>query len=74
LHQHAAGVARSQLCRDHQISVATFYKWKAKFSGMQVEEAKCLRRLEAENAKLKRVVADLTSDNVTLRDVLSKNW
>jgi putative transposase len=74
LRQHEAGVATSQLCRDHNVSAATFYKWKAKFGGMQVDEAKRLRQLEAENAKLKRVVADLTLDNVTLRDVLSKNW
>jgi putative transposase len=74
LRQHEAGVATSQLCRDHNISPATFYKWKAKFGGMQVDEAKRLRQLEAENAKLKRVVADLTLDNVALRDVLSKNW
>lgn len=74
LRQHEAGVATSQLCRDNNISPATFYKWKAKFGGMQVDEAKRLRQLEAENAKLKRVVADLTLDNVTLRDVLSKNW
>jgi len=74
LRQYEAGVATSQLCRDHNVSAATFYKWKAKFGGMQVDEAKRLRQLEAENAKLKRVVADLTLDNVTLRDVLSKNW
>lgn len=74
LRQHEAGVSTSQLCRDHNISAATFYKWKAKFGGLQVDEAKHLRQLEAENAKLKRVVADLTLDNVTLRDVLSKNW
>lgn len=74
LHEHEAGASTSQLCRAHNISAATFYKWKAKFGGLQVDEAKRLRQLEAENAKLKRVVADLTLDNVTLRDVLSKNW
>lgn len=74
LQQHEAGVSPSRLCREHNVSSATFYKWKAKFGGMQVDEAKRLRQLEAENAKLKRVVADLTLDNVTLRDVLSKNW
>ena len=51
-----------------------FYKWKARFGDMRVDEAKRLRRLEAENAKLKRVVTGLTLDNITLRDVLSKNW
>ena len=74
LKQHEAGVPTSQLCRDNNVSTATFYKWKAKFGGMQVNEAKRLRQLEEENAKLKRVVADLTLDNVALKDVLSKNW
>lgn len=74
LQQHEAGVSPAHLCREYNVSSATFYKWKAKFGGMQVDEAKRLRQLEAENAKLKRVVADLTLDNVTLRDVLSKNW
>ena len=74
LKQQESGIATSELCRQHNISPATFYKWKAKFGGMNASEAQKLRQLEAENAKLKRIVADLTLDNVALKDVLSKNW
>lgn len=74
LQQHERGVPTSQVCRDHNISSATFYKWKAKFGGLQVSEAQKLRRLEAENAKLKRLVADQALDNLVLKDLLSKNW
>ena len=74
LKQQESGLATSELCRQHNISAATFYKWKAKFGGMNANEAQRLRQLEAENAKLKRIVADLTLDNVALKDVLSKNW
>lgn len=74
LKQQEAGVTVVQLCRDHNVSQATFYKWKAKFGGMNVSEAKRLKQLEAENAKLKRIVADLSLDNVALKDLLSKNW
>jgi putative transposase len=74
LKQHESGIATGELCRQHNISSATFYKWKAKFGGMNASEAQKLRQLEAENARLKRIVADLTLDNVALKDVLSKNW
>ena len=74
LKQQESGIATSELCRQHNISSATFYKWKSKFGGMNVSEAQKLRQLEAENARLKRIVADLTLDNVALKDVLSKNW
>jgi len=74
LKQQESGVATSELCRQHNISSATFYKWKSKFGGMNASEAQKLRQLEAQNAKLKRIVADLTLDNVALKDVLSKNW
>ena len=57
----------------HGVSSATFYKWKAKYGGLEVNEARRLKRLEEENAKLKRIVADLTLDNVVLKDLLSKN-
>lgn len=73
LKQQESGTVTSELCRQHNISSATFYKWKAKFGGMNASEAQKLRQLEAENAKLKRIVADLTLDNVALKDVLSKN-
>lgn len=74
LKQHESGIATGELCRQHNISSATFYKWKSKFGGMSVNEAQRLKQLEAENAKLKRIVADLTLDNVALKDVVSKKW
>lgn len=74
LKQHESGVPISELCRQHNISSATFYKWKSKFGGMSVSEAQRLKQLEAENAKLKRIVADQALDIVALKDVLGKNW
>ena len=74
LKQQESGVKTADVCREHGISTNTFYTWKSKFGGMNVSEAQRLRQLEAENAKLKRIVADLTLDNVALKDVLSKNW
>jgi len=74
LKEHDSGAKTSDLCRRHGMSPATFYKWKSKFGGMDVSDAKRLRGLEAENSKLKRLVADLTLDNVALKDVLSKKW
>jgi putative transposase len=74
LKQQESGIPTAQVCREHGISPATFYKWKAKFGGMNVGEAQRLRQLEDENAKLKRLVADLSLDNVALKDVLSKKW
>ncbi len=74
LKEHEAGMKTAELCRKHNISGATFYQWKAKLGGMEVTDAKKLRHLEQENAQLKRVVADLTLDNVVLKDLLSKNW
>ena len=72
--EHEAGGKTADLCRKHGISEATFYKWKAKFGGMDVSDAKRLKQLEAENAKLKKLVADLSLDKVALQDLLSKNW
>ena len=74
LKQQESGVKTVDVCREHNISQNTFYPWKSKFVGMSVSEAQRLRQLEAENSKLKRIVADLTLDNVALKDVLSKNW
>jgi putative transposase len=74
LKQHEAGKKTADVCREHGISAATFYHWKGKYGGLEVSDAKKLRHLEEENAKLKRVVADLTLDNVVLKDLLSKNW
>lgn len=74
LKQHESGLATTELCRQHNISSATFYKWKRKYGGLEVNEAKRLRQLEEENTKLKRIVADQALDLVALKDVLSKNW
>ena len=74
LKQHEAGMKTGDLCRQNNISAATFYSWKAKYGGLEVNEAQELKRLKDENSKLKRVVADLTLDNVVLKDLLSKNW
>ena len=74
LKQHESGIKTADLCREYGISTNTFYTWKSKFGGMNVSEAQRLRQLEAENAKLKRIVADQALDIVALKDVLSKNW
>lgn len=74
LKQQEAGRTVAEVCREAGISQATFYQWKAKFGGMNVSEAQRLRQLEAENAKLRRVVADQAVDIVALKDVLAKKW
>ena len=74
LKEHSAGAGVPELCRRIGICQNTFYRWKAKYDGLQVSDAKRLRELEAENAKLKRLLADAMLDNVALKDVLSKNW
>ena len=72
LKEHEAGVPVAELCRKHGVSDASIYKWKARFGGMEVSEAKRLRALEDENAKLKRMLADAMLDNVALKDLLGK--
>lgn len=74
LKEHEAGVSVADLCRKHGVSDASIYKWKAKFGGMEVSEAKRLRALEDENSKLKRMLADAMLDNVALKDLLGKRW
>ena len=74
LREQEAGVAVADLCRKHGLSSPTFYKWKAKFGGMEVSEAKRLKALEEENGKLKRMLADAMLDNVALKDLLGKKW
>ena len=64
----------AELCRKHGMSEATFYNWKSKYGGLEVSEAKRLRGLEAENAKLKRLLADAMLDNAALKDLLGKKW
>jgi putative transposase len=73
LKEHELGAKAADLCRKHGISEATFYSWKSKFGGMDVSEAKRLKALETENAKLKRLLADAMLDNAALKDLLSKN-
>ena len=74
LREHEAGVKTAEVCRKHGISDATFYNWKAKYGGMEVSDAKKLRALESENAKLKKLVVDLSLDKVALQDLLTKKW
>jgi len=74
LKEAEAGAKTGDLCRRHGISEGTFYNWKAKFGGMDVSDAKRLRQLETENAKLKRLLADAELDKLMMKELLSKNW
>ena len=74
LREQEAGVPVADLCRKHGLSSPTFYKWKAKYGGLDVSEARRLKALEDEIAKLKRMLADAMLDNVALKDLLGKKW
>lgn len=74
LREQEGGAATTEVCRRHGISGATFYKWKAKYGGLDVSEARRLRALEAENAKLKKLLAEAMLDNAVLKDIASKKW
>lgn len=74
LREQEAGRPTAEVCRKHGISGATFYKWKAKFGGMDVPEAKRLKTLEEENRKLKKLLAEQVMDNATLKEMLTKNF
>ena len=74
LREQETGIAVAELCRKHGVSSPTFYKWKAKFGGMDVSEARKLKALEEENGRLKRMLADAMLDNVALKDLLGKKW
>ena len=74
LKEHQAGFGAKELCRKHGVSDATFYKWRAKFGGMEVSDAKKLKALEAENAKLKKLLAEQVMDVSTLKEMLGKNF
>jgi putative transposase len=74
LREHDAGVIAKEICRKYGISDATFYKYKAKFGGMTVSDAQRLKSLEAENGRLKRLLADAMLDNAALKDLASKNF
>src|SRR6058998_1517443 len=74
LKQSEAAAKTSELCRQHGISAATFYAWRSKYGGLEVSEAKRLKQLEEENAKLKRIVAEQALDITMLKDVVGKKW
>lgn len=74
LKEQESGQATADVCRHHGISSATFYKWKSKYGGLEVSDARKLRALEDENARLKRLLADAMLDNAMLKDVAGKKW
>jgi putative transposase len=74
LKEHEAGVKTADLCRKHWISEASFKNWKAKYGGLEVSEAKRLKGVESENARLKKLLADAMLDNAALKDLLAKKW
>ena len=74
LKEQEAGMVTAEVCRRHGISPATFYKWKGKFGGFEVSDARKLRQLEEENARLKRLLADTMLDNAMLKEIGAKKW
>ena len=74
LKEHAAGLSAGDVCRKHGISDATFYKWRSRFGGMEVSDARRLRALEEENRKLKKLLAETMLDASTLKEMLAKNF
>ena len=74
LREQEAGRPTPEVCRRHGVSGATFYKWKSKFGGMDVSDAKRLKSLEDENAKLKKLLAETMLDNAILKDINSRKW
>ena len=73
LREHEAGAKTEKVCRRHGISSATLYKWKSKYGGLEVSEARRLKALEDENRRLKRLLAESMLDNAALKDILGKN-
>ena len=74
LREQDIGAKTADVCRKHGVSGATFYKWKAKYGGMEVSDARRLKVLEEENAKLKKLLAEAMLDNAILRDVAARKW
>ena len=74
LREQEGGVATAEVCRTHGISSATFYKWKAKYGGLEVSDARKLKTLEEENAKLKKLLAEAMLDITMLKDLNAKKW
>jgi putative transposase len=74
LREQEAGSATADVCRKHGISSATFYKWKAKYGGLEVSDARRLKALDDENRRLKKLLAEAMLDNAMLKDIASKKW
>ena len=74
LREQEAGAATADVCRKHGISSATFYKWKAKYGGLEVSDAKRLKAIEDENAKLKKLLAEAELDKAMLKEIAAKKW
>ena len=74
LKEHQAGLSAAELCRKHGVSEPTFYKWRSKYGGMEVSDAKRLKALEEENTKLKKLLAESMMDVSTIREMLGKNF
>jgi Transposase. len=74
LKEHQAGLSAAELCRKHGVSEPTFHKWRSKYGGLEVSDAKRLKALEEENAKLKKLLAESMLDVSTLREMLGKNF
>lgn len=74
LKEHVAGLSAADVCRKHGISDATFYKWRSRFGGMEISDARKLKALEDENRKLKKLLAETMLDASTLKEMLAKNF
>lgn len=74
LREQESGVSTAEVCRKHGISSATFYKWKSRYGGLDVSDARRLKTLADENAKLKQLLAEAMLDNVMLKDIAAKKW
>ena len=74
LREQEAGVPTAEICRKHGVSSATFYKWKAKFGGLEISDVRRLKTLEDENSRLKRMLAEAVLDNAALKELLGKKW
>jgi len=74
LREQEAGARTEEVCRKHGISSATFYKWKAKYGGLEVSDARRLKALDDENRRLKKLLAEAMLDNAMLKDIAAKKW
>lgn len=74
LKEHAAGLSATELCRKHGVSEPTFYKWRSRYSGMEISDARKLKSLEEENRRLKKLLAESMLDAATLKEMLGKNF